>query len=461
MPLEKAAPIAIILDERLHREKGAIVLQIAYSLRRIIPVQIFPAGTSEEDVLEKHEEAPFSLILAPWHLYLTWRKLEAALGITRTGGTTLAGYTCEPLIYDDLLDSSDRIRLNLLDFNGANSSEMATVIRALSQETARSGLRPLLVPNTPIYSETWSAQQGVGAKMDALSLIPEIAHPDWHARMNSIRICVSAFWGLVYEEGPGKNELAQTMNIKVTRAYFQIGADSRMVALRMIYPLPNWSPKNILASFWPDSKRPSASTQLLLKYADLIRVHAVPDTGDVEVTAMLFKSASAEKLPEYLHSLWIDPLASRHFQETPTELPGPKSPQLRPLPELEQKVPVSAEEKSALESAAIKIRDLKRQLENRDRMIYDLKRGGVTQTAPMPMPEIEDLLETFQERYHQARLEIQYLEDQVLILERQGATEWDIGQAQRKVNTLLQREQDWVRKLAHALNLYREARRRA
>ncbi len=466
LPNKKLGRIAMILDDRISREKGALLTRAVNSLRQFAEVQLLAASTSEDALLKKLEAEPFQLILAPWYRYLAWTRVEAFYGLTRTSGPTFAGYHCEPLAPYEIGGQADHLRAILLDFGHISSHEIQMLIRSLIQDSRRAGLQPLLRAGTPIYCEHWYSGRGLGSRIDSILGLSEIANSDWKKRSNALRICISALWSLIYEEGPGKAELNAIS--KAPRAGFQLGVDAGCLALRLSYCMPQWSPKDTLGVFWPDVTRPSAPSQLLLKFADFVRVHTIPDVSVIEVVVGFLNSSPSERAHGNIHSLWVEPITANLMIEGPFDMPGATAPHLKllPVPELPTSRARAEEPSEAAErakdryvaDAAVTIRELKAALADKDRMIRELRSGGVGTAPPLPPPDAESLLEAFQERYFEARYQIREFEVQIAELEARGATAQDIEALKKKMEYLASRENNWIRKIAKTIEAYRKAR---
>lgn len=471
MRSKKSGSIFFVMDERLSREKSTLLARTINALRTIADIHVITGGISEEDLLKKLEEKTPQLVLAPWYRYLAWSRVEAFYGLTRTSGPTFAGYFCEPLLPYELGETADHLRAILLDFGSLSPSEVTMLVKALLSDTRRAGLLPLLESGTTVYCENWYSGQGLGARMDTLLSLPEIANSDWSRRGNAIRVCMNALWSLIYDDGPGKSDFHQAITPSSPKAYFQVAADRRLLTLRLCYTMPAWGPKEALTAFWPDKKKFAAAPQLLLRFADFVRVHRITENNDIEIVAAFLSSRvqpETDAAADAVRTLWIEPLTARLVSEVPFESPSPVAPHLKPLPpipgagepKLHARSAQGAQERFIMD-AAVKIRDLKKLLTERDEMIRDLRAGGVGTAQPLPPPDAESLLEAFQERYFEARFQIRQFEIQIHQMESRGVTPQEIETIRLKMQALANREQAWIRKLAQAIEAYREAKRNA
>jgi hypothetical protein len=499
-----------MVDERLSRERGAILTRVINSLRQFAKVELLGGSITEDQLLKKMETTNYDLVLLPWYRYLSWSRAEAFWGLTRTSGPTLAGYFCEQLLPYEIGEHAEHLRGIFLDFANLQTAEVHTIFKSLYKDVHRSGIKPLIDPDAKIYVEHWYGNQGLGTRTDSVLGLSEFQDPAWAKRSSSMRICLSALWSLIYEEGPGKTELNQLTTANVPKAYFQIAADREVAVFRLGYSIPNSSPKDAIAVFWPNPKLPAAPAQLLLKYADFVRVHSVAGTNDIEVVVGFFPSAVAEQAHGQVHTLWVEPIAANLFTEPFFEAPGPNSPRLRPLPHggahvkdprennirsvpstpvqnqnsgftqrpsaqnqnsgltprpttTTTAVPVapfaaaSASPSANDEQPTAKIIELQSIIQKREATIQELKSGGVSTAQPLAPPDPESLLEAFQERYFDAKYQIRQLELEIVALEKRNATPEEINNLKQKMAALANREASWIKKLASTIETFRAA----
>src|SRR5690606_9988453 len=126
-------------------------------------------------------------------------------------------------------------------------------------------------------------------------------------------------------------------------------------------------------------------------------------------------------------SIWIDPISPRLVTEIPFAANDADNPLMSPLPQAPDSAGEKESQDRALFTAAKKIAELKKAVQERDETILELKAGGVGTAPPVPIPQPEDLLEAFQERYLDARFQIRQLELEILSAEQRGAPEAELA----------------------------------
>ena len=472
--------IAFVTDERLSRQRSAILTRSVNALRSFAKVELLDGSIDEEQLLSRLEQNQYNLVLVPWYRYLNWSKVEGFYGLTRTTGPTFAGYFCESLMPYEIGEQADHYRAILLDFAHLEVNALRSTVKALMVDTRRSGLRPLLHAATPVYCDAWMGGLSLGSVLDSALSVPELRAHDWQKRLACYRACVSSLWSLIYEEGPGKAELglARASDASRTpRAFFQVAIDPGALVLRLYFNMPAWTPRDALRAFWPNAKSPLSPFQELCRYADFVRVHTVPEPADVEVTIALFPEAPAQNAFGQIHTLWIEPLAAHVIQELPFDVPGappPPAPELSLLRPFPGPTPAPAEitrggdggasadkaRRFVLE-AADKVRELKAQLEDREETIRELRAGGVGTASPLPPPDMEGILDAFQEKYYEAKFQIEEFEAKIAQMENEGTTREEVEGLRRRMIALANREQAWLKKIAATLATFRKKRAQA
>lgn len=459
-----------MLDERLSRERINLLSRGVNFLRTFTTVEVLSAKTTEDQLIEKMSTKNFDLVLLPWHKYLEWSRVEGFWGLTRTSGPTTAGYVCEPLSPHQLGESKGHLRAILLDFVNLAPSELILLVKALRHDTLRSGIMPLLDPDAKIYTENWYGARGLGSRIDSAIALPEFQNPIWSKRGNSLRVCLSALWSLVYEEGPGKGEM-NSVSTSSPKAYFQVATDKEIAVFRLCYQIPNWTPKNSLEAFWPKLQAPSSPEQLLLNHSDFLRIHTFSKTTEIEITVGFLASAPSDKSIAQIKTLWVEPLEDHLLGEKPYTAPGPAHPRLRPMPsaisESEIKLRALPQPTAGVELAQFmsatpesKVIELQTKLREKEELIEELKSGGIGTAPPLAPPDTEDLIEAFQQRYFDARFQIRQLELEIVALETRSATEEEIKNLKLKMEALANRERSWIKTLAETITAYKQVQRK-
>jgi hypothetical protein len=384
------------------------------ALRSKYEVVLFRGDIEEDEFLRAIAQRKFVLVLAPWYRYLAWSKVEGFYGVSRTSGPEFAGYYADTLMPYEVAEGTDYQRAILLDFAALETGEILRILESLIDETKRSGILPLSNEKAKVHNTAWYAGETVGFKIDEILRLPEMTQEPWADRTTAIRIAILSLWSLVFESR-GKIE-ANIQPSKDPKAYFQFTADDKGLFLRLCYSARNRSsPKEMIKRFWPHQKDPYSPGQLLLNYTDFVRVHVIADTQDIEIVAALFPSAPSVRYPQGLHTLWIEPLSNTLVREIPSQT---KSEGSGTLPHEVAGLSSAGESREGAKdryilSAATKIRELKRELDEKNQMIRELRSGGIGTAAPIPTPEPETLLHNFQEKAAEMRLEIEKLEVQV------------------------------------------------
>ena len=483
---EKKRSILFLMDDRLSREKISILRRVTALLREIYAIEVLSDPISETDLVKKLETTrPYDLVLAPWHRYSIWNRVETFFGASRLSGATFAGYFAENLKYTELGARSDQARSIILDFANTTPPEIAVMIRSLVEDTSRMGLKPILEKDTPVYCDTWASPVEFGRKLDALFNVPELYAGDWGKRATALRILFQAFWGISFGETIAhQDRIAAEKSARPAKSYFQIGIDSGIFAMRLVCPNIRKTPRELLQAFWPNPADAFSAPQLILKYSDWVRVHAFAESSEMEITVALLKSAPSEAAHGSFQSLWIEPISAKILNELPFEMPNARSPHLRDIPSAASPPapasptpslplappPPQASAKATpppdptnrlVLQAANKIKELTQLLVSRDELIQELRSGGVGTAEPLPPPDAEALIEAFQQKYFETRYQIRQFEVQVAALEKKSDNLKEIEILRLKIAQLHAQETAWIKKLATTIEMYREAKKKA
>lgn len=447
----KPFTIGFVTDPSLSREKTQIALRAINALRNYAEVRYYPGNVTEEELVSRVSKESLDLLLVPWHTYLHYQKLEAHFGLTRTHGPTLVGYFAEDVSPYELQEEDHHFRAILVDLNRLATTECATLLKSLLRDSTRWGLRPFLQPATPVHYETWAAQVGLGFRIDTVLALNEIASSNWVKRANSLRVLVSAMWSLIFDNGPGKADRGKSGAERTARGYFEVGADVHCLGLRLCYTEPGWKAKDVLHQFWPGALTPSTAGQILLQYADVLRVHVDPENSEIEVVVLLYPSAPAERATDLLRTLWIEPLSHLTRLERFVEAPETREHYHKPL----------VTHHDLIGNAADKIDVLKKELETRDHEIEDLKSKTGAKENIFIYPaglDGEQLLDLFNRRVAESKMKIKSLQAQIAALRKDNPA--DMKEATRlaqEVRDLASRQKSWIAKIGEMIEAYEKA----
>jgi len=447
----KPFTIGFVTDPTLSREKTQIALRAVNALRSYADVRYYPGNLSEEDLITRVSKESFDLLLVPWHSYLHTHKLEAHFGLTRMHGPTVVGYFAEDISPFELQEEDHRFRAILVDLNRLTTEESSSVIKSLLRDSTRWGLKPLLQPANFLHYETWNAQVGLGFRIDSVLELNEIASSHWNKRSNTIRILISALWSLIFDNGPGKADRGKMGSEKPPRGYFEVSADSRGLGLRLCYVEPGWKVKDVLHQFWPGALTPSTAGQVLLQYADFLRVHVDPENSEIEVTVMLYPSAPSERAHDSLRTLWIEPLSHLTRLERFTESPETQEHYHKPL----------ITNHDLIGRAAEKIDLLKKELTEKTGEIQNLKSKGNASENIFIYPaglNGDQLLELFNRRVTESKLKIKSLQSQILLLRKdRNEDRLEATRLMQEIREHAASQKSWISKISETIENYHKA----
>ncbi len=446
----KPFTIGFVTDPCLSREKTQIALRALNTLRNFAEIRYYPGTLSEEELVERVKQETLDLLLVPWHAYLHYQKLEAQFGLTRTHGPTMAGYFAEDVSPVELQEEDHHFRAILIDLNRLATGEASNIIRSLLRDSTRWGLRALLQPATNLHFETWTAQIGLGFRIDTILNLPEIANGHWAKRANSVRVLVSALWSLIFDNGPGKADRQRNGADRTARAYFEVGVDAHCLGIRLCYVETGWKAKDVLHQFWPGALTPSTAGQIVFQYSDLVRVHVDPESSEIEVVCTLFPSGPAERAMDLLRTLWIEPLSNMTRLERFTESPETQEHFHRPL----------VTHHALIGNAAEKIEELRKEIDDKTKEIDDLRSKTTIKENVFIYPaglEGEQLIDLVNRRLAEIKAKMKGINSQFQAL-RQDRTDdlKEAGKLMKELRELQAQQKSWIARLTEIVDTYHQ-----
>jgi hypothetical protein len=446
----KPFTIGFVTDPCLSREKTQIALRALNSLRNFAEVRYYPGTLTEVELAERVKRETLDLLMVPWHAYLHYQKLEAQFGLTRTHGPTMVGYFAEDVATAELQEEDHHFRAILVDLNRLATGEASNILRSLLRDSTRWGLRALVQPSTNLHFETWTAQVGLGFRIDTILGLNEIANSHWNKRANTMRVLVSALWSLIFDNGPGKADRGRSGADRTSRAYFEVGVDAHCLGLRLCYAEPGWKVKDVLHQFWPGALTPSAAGQILFQYSDMLRVHVDPDSSELEVVCALFPSGPAERATDLLRTLWIEPLSNMTRLERFSESPETQEEYHKPL----------VTHHALIGNAAEKIDELRKQIEEKDQEIDELRsKGNATENVFIYPSGLDgsQLIDLVNRRLAEIKAKMKGINSQFQAL-RQDRTDdlKEAGRMLKEMNELQAQQKGWIARLGEIVDKHRE-----
>lgn len=437
----KPFTVGFVTDPSLSREKTQIALRSINTLRGIADVRYYPGTLVEEELLKRITRDPLDLLLVPWHMYLHFQKIEAKFGLTRLHGPTMVGYFAEDISPHEIQEEDHHFRAMLIDLNRLSTPESSAILRALLRDSTRWGLKPLMQPNTPFHYETWSAQMGLGFRIDAALSLPELKTPQWSKRANAIRTLICAFWSIVFDNGPGKMDRDKSGANRTPRGYFEIAADTHGVGLRLCYTEPGWKAKDVLHQFWPGAGHSSTAGQILCQYSDFLRIHVDPETAELEIVCMLYPSSPSEMATDILKTIWIEPLTSmtrlERFFDTPESM--------------EEHHRLLQTRHDALGNSFERIDELKAELDGKEKEIEELRSKGNVRENVFIYPNGLDgdaLVDLINRRMAEMKAKIKSLNQQLGALHPERGD--DLKEASRimqEIRDITSTQKTWISRL--------------
>lgn len=409
------------------------------------------------------------LVMLPWASKSSYPQTVAASLGQHGAGAALAFYTLEGLPWSKVVTHLDRDRkpqLAFLDLSRLSLTEAQTLVRTWATPPRRSGLRGLLQPSTPAYVELWQYASQAAGRAEVVTGLPEVQQNPWKKRHGSIRVLLSALHALVFEEGSGQLDAPG----KPVKGYFQIGADEHGLVLRLIFRSSLRNPAEALTTFLPSERPASHPVALLYRFADYLRVQALGETADLEVTAALLPTAPSESSLQEMRSAFLSKITTQLVGEPPFETPESSQGLLKALPASVAPAGAAAAASAKagdrsrdhlLVDAAQKIKELKTKLTEKEEELRELRSGGFGGTAPpLPPPDVPGLLESVEMLYGSARERIAAVENQVAEMAAKTPPPAELEGTRARLKQLQDEETEWMKKLLGILEAYKKSKQR-
>jgi hypothetical protein len=295
-------PVAFFMDERLSHDRKTEFGKRVTRLRTQYRFEILSSKMSEAEFLEHLKTHSYSLILMPWHQYLSWHKLEHHFGTLRLGGpTTVAGYFADALLPFELPELPSYHRLLLLDFYRPNPAEVETLLQSLLFADQKTGLRGLCPLTTPIHHQTWFEEDAARTRcIDLILDLPLFRSKRWADRSHQFRFFLTSLWSLAFNgHHPRKrSEVA---------AEIEIAENEKRIFVKYTATHPELTLKDSMNHWWPPRNHGHPAVNGLIRHSDFLRVTHFPESNQVEITAFFLESNPTILHPGEVRGFWIEP----------------------------------------------------------------------------------------------------------------------------------------------------------
>lgn len=377
--------IAWILDEKLDAEATKSALKMMAALKPIADITTFDGTLSQESIVEALEKTKFQLVMLPWYKYLAWKKVEAFFGLTRTSGPTVAAYTAETLDPKNFPDIPDYPRFYLFDLVRFSPNENLKLITPLLSNETRTGIQPLLKPNSTIHFFNWDGRERTSLMLEGWFELPEFSGI-YKDRKHAIS---SAF--------EGAKDLLFGSSISTSgMPCVHFGMDAETITVRIGVRLATAPNNQMIQTFWSKSKLPLSPLCTLSRYTDFFRAQWSSTPHQLDLTLVWTNSKPSERNTScQMRATWLEPVSADLSREEPLFIAKPEG-VYKALPEII--LMMMAGEDTNASSNPSKVQALQKQLLEKEQLIKDLKSGGASVPMKSSLPDEEALIEALKQR---------------------------------------------------------------
>jgi hypothetical protein len=308
-----AIRIAFFMDDRLPHDRKSEFTKLVTRLRSRFPLEILPSKLEEAEFIARLQHQSYTLILLPWHQYLSWKKLEHHFGTLRLEGpTTVAGYFADALLPFELPELPSYHRLLLLDFYRSDAAEIEFILQALAFPEQKTGFGGLFPPTTPIHHQSWFEEDSARTRcIDLIMDLPLFRSRRWSDRSHQVRFFLTALWSLTFgSHHPRKrSEIAAGIEI----AEFQ-----KRILVKYVASHPELGLKDSMRRVWPPRNHEDPALHGLIQNSDFLRIVHFPESHQIELTAFFLESNATIRHPGEVRGFWIEPQKLK-FLKSPAE----------------------------------------------------------------------------------------------------------------------------------------------
>ncbi len=305
--------IAFIFDDRLSHDRKVVFSRVITILKAKFNFEILPTTLTEKDLLDHLKTREYSMVLLPWHKYLSWKKVESHFGSLRMQGPAVAGYFADSVLPFEIAQIPPFNRLLLLDFYRLDQFEIEMILGALSQADKKSGFAGIFPKNTPIYFADWFDHDGTNTRcIDAAMGSTLLASSQWSSRSESIRHAFTSLWSLCFMDH-------RSFQTHTPRAFLEMGEHQKRLAVKLVFESTELTLKNVMEYLWPNADHRNPSFTELTKHCDFLRVQFFPEQHLLEMTLFFLPEAPVLRYPGEIRGFWVEPLKIKFLKSAEEE----------------------------------------------------------------------------------------------------------------------------------------------
>ena len=305
---KSSSKIGFIVDDRLTHDRKMHLQRMVTLMKSHFEIEIIPSRFSESEVIAWVEKNKIQLVMLPWYLYLTWKKLEGHFGLLRLDGATVAGYFADPVLPFEFSHAPNYHRNILFDFYRFEQAEIELMMSALLHSHKRAGFAGMIQKDTPLFHMDWYDHDAASTRvLDTIYKLVLFQNSVWANRISHLHFYLHALWELF---GKAKRSTVSAHPC----AEFEVSEFNKRLAIKFIFESSELSVKNMLQYCWPNATHHLHAMNELIRNSDFIRVHHYPESQQVEITAFFIPSAPSIHYPHEVRGFWIEPLKHKYLK---------------------------------------------------------------------------------------------------------------------------------------------------
>jgi hypothetical protein len=286
--------IGLLLDERLSHDRKKMFTRNMTVLKYKYSIDFLPIGFDEASFLEYIKNEEFSVVMIPWHQYVTWKKAA------NNNQIRVVGYFADPLLHFELQSIPNYHNFILLDFYRFRVEEIEILLKFLITKTEDLELIEVFGKKAHFFKDDWFPKDKDSSRcIDRIFDSSILKSSTFHHRLDDFRFYMTALWLTCFKEKAGL--VAQDPVARIVMA-----ESHKRLLVQLTFNATSITPKDMLRQLWPTGEHSSVLLRELSQHSDFLKILHYPDRRKLSIIALFLTERLSPGHGGEVRGFWIE-----------------------------------------------------------------------------------------------------------------------------------------------------------
>jgi hypothetical protein len=286
--------IGLLLDERLSHDRKKVFNRNMTVLKFKYSIDFLPIGFDEPEFMDYIKKEDYSVVMIPWHQYLTWKKAA------NNSHVRVVGYFADPLLHFELQTIPNYHSFVLLDFYRFKVEEIELLLKFLNTKTEDLELIEVFGKKAHFFKEDWYPKDKDSSRcIDQIFESSILKTSTFSHRLDEMRFYLTALWLTCFKEKTGF--IAQEPVARMVLAEHH-----KRLLVQLTFTTSSTTSKDILRQLWPTGENTTVIFRELTQQSDFLKIYHYPDTRKITITALFLPEKVSPGHGGEVRGFWIE-----------------------------------------------------------------------------------------------------------------------------------------------------------